>query len=211
MMAATQNSRTAIYHLGRGGGYATLGFGAGWVGEGLLKNTYFTWLSSFAAVILVALFALTGLKMISGGVAGKGTGNPNGYLQKFWVQLLRPIWRWPGALRSVAVGLLTPLLPCGFLYSFVLLAAATSSPWRGLIVLSVFWLGTVPALVVTRFGLGAFAAKGLAQRSIGVLFVALALFMVTQKIQHFREHGLPSRAELSNEASSARLLPLICR
>lgn len=53
----------------------------------------------------------------------------------------------PPVVRALATGLLTTLLPCGWLYAFVIVAAGTASPvWGGLAMVS-FWVGTLPVLV----------------------------------------------------------------
>jgi uncharacterized protein len=50
------------------------------------------------------------------------------------------------ARRAWLIGVLTGLLPCGWLWAFVVSAAGTASPWTGAAVMAVFWLGTVPAM-----------------------------------------------------------------
>jgi uncharacterized protein len=61
---------------------------------------------------------------------------------------LRPaVFRLPLAVRGLVTGLLTALLPCGWLYLFALLAAGTGSAVIGALVMTAFWLGSVPALV----------------------------------------------------------------
>jgi sulfite exporter TauE/SafE len=55
--------------------------------------------------------------------------------------------------RAWLIGVLTGLLPCGWLWVFVVSAAGTGSPWTGAAVMAVFWLGTVPAMTgVLAFG-----------------------------------------------------------
>ena len=49
--------------------------------------------------------------------------------------------------RALTIGLLTGLLPCGWLWAFVIAASATGSPWMGGIVMAVFWSGTLPVMV----------------------------------------------------------------
>ena len=44
------------------------------------------------------------------------------------------------------VGLLSVFLPCGWLYGFAVVTAATQTLWGGVWVMTVFWLGTLPAL-----------------------------------------------------------------
>lgn len=61
-----------------------------------------------------------------------------------WQRKLRekpPVW------RALFLGLLSTLLPCGWLYAFAVTAAATASPWYGAWVMAFFWLGTVPAML----------------------------------------------------------------
>jgi uncharacterized protein len=57
------------------------------------------------------------------------------------------VFRLPLPARGLITGLLTALLPCGWLYLFALLAAGTGSALHGAIVMLAFWLGSVPALV----------------------------------------------------------------
>ena len=64
-----------------------------------------------------------------------------------WAAQLRP------TRRALTVGLLTPLLPCGWLYLFVLAAAGTGSPLYGAATLAAFWGGNVPALLGVGIGL----------------------------------------------------------
>ncbi|HVX41726.1 MAG TPA: sulfite exporter TauE/SafE family protein [Gemmatimonadaceae bacterium] len=49
--------------------------------------------------------------------------------------------------RALLMGLVTTLLPCGWLYTFVVVAGGTGSAWRGAAVMFAFWLGTVPVLL----------------------------------------------------------------
>jgi len=52
-----------------------------------------------------------------------------------------------GVERAALMGLLTTLLPCGFLYAYVLVALATGHPLAGMATMGAFWLGTSPALL----------------------------------------------------------------
>jgi sulfite exporter TauE/SafE len=53
----------------------------------------------------------------------------------------------PPVVRAAMIGLMTTLLPCGWLYAFVVTAAGTASPWLGAVAMAVFWLGTLPMMV----------------------------------------------------------------
>jgi len=75
----------------------------------------------------------------------------------FWVsgQIagLRPfIARMPQNLRAIAIGVVTTWLPCGWLYLFVLVAAATANVGAALVVMTAFWIGTLPALTALVAG-----------------------------------------------------------
>ena len=80
--------------------------------------------------------------------------------------------------RALAIGLLTTLLPCGWLYAFALTAAGTGSPLRGAIVMAVFWVGTLPVLVA--LGASVQTALGvLGKRLPAVCAVALIVVGLT--------------------------------
>jgi len=77
-----------------------------------------------------------------------------------WLVTLRPtINRLPGPARAFAAGTLTTLLPCGWLYLFLLVAAGTGSVASSLAVMFAFWLGTLPALSSLMVGAFRFAPK----------------------------------------------------
>lgn len=61
--------------------------------------------------------------------------------------------------RAGLIGLLSAVLPCGWLYGFVIAAAGTASPLAGAAVMLAFWGGTVPVM----------AALGLAAQRAGTL------------------------------------------
>ena len=77
--------------------------------------------------------------------------------------------------RALVIGLLTTLLPCGWLYAFAAVAGGTASPLLGGLTMAVFWLGTLPVLVSLGVGV---------QRLSGVLgqklphATAIALILV---------------------------------
>lgn len=80
---------------------------------------------------------------------------PNPGMVAGWLARLRPsINRLPGPARAFSAGALTTLLPCGWLYLFLLVAAGTGGVVSSALVMTSFWLGTLPAL--TALILGAF-------------------------------------------------------
>lgn len=63
-----------------------------------------------------------------------------------WARAQRPL------VKASAVGFLTAVLPCGWLYAFLIVAAGTADPISGAAVMTVFSLGALPALSVTAIG-----------------------------------------------------------
>lgn len=141
---------SSLYHLGRLITYLIAGTIAGAIGG-------FVELGGNAIGVQVAAARVVGVVMVGIGAwklwrlyfghqisAVGGSGSRIGGL----LVRLRPlIFRLPPGGRALATGLLTTLLPCGWLYLFALVAAGTGRPVLGTLVMLAFWIGTVPALV----------------------------------------------------------------
>jgi sulfite exporter TauE/SafE len=54
--------------------------------------------------------------------------------------------------RALAFGMVWGWMPCGFVYSVLLIAMLQLDPIRGAMVMAAFGLGTAPALLITAFG-----------------------------------------------------------
>jgi hypothetical protein len=168
------------YHGGRLVTYLALGAAAG------LAGAMVDLASALAGVEPVAL-ALAGGTMVLFGVAelAKQSRWAAPIAQRLrlpvpaaWVRGMQRGQRWAARRtpigRAVVIGLLTTLLPCGWLYAFVLTAAGTASPWWGMLVMALFWVGTLPVLIA--FGTGVRGATGwLGRRAPVVTAVALVL------------------------------------
>jgi uncharacterized protein len=157
---ATQSA----YHLGRLVTYVTLGAIAGFAGSLVNMAAYLGGLQPVAAI-------LAGVTMIGFASVAllrlHGTTIPKLPLPKAMQELLiaghrKAMNRGPIA-RATLIGLLTTLLPCGWLYAFVITAAGTARPELGALAMFVFWLGTLPMLVAVGTGvqtlLGAFGKR----------------------------------------------------
>lgn len=86
--------------------------------------------------------------------------------------------------RAFAIGLLTTFLPCGWLYTFVLVSAGTADPLAGALMMSVFWLGTLP--VMAAVGIGAQYLTGSMRKYLPVAtnlaLIATAAWMIVARI-----------------------------
>lgn len=85
---------------------------------------------------------------------------------------------------AAAVGLLTAVLPCGWLWSFAALAASRADVGGGAAVMAAMWIGTVPALVTLGVG-SAWLGRKLgrhAPRITAAILVALALASISGRL-----------------------------
>ena len=147
--------------------YASLGFAAAMAGAGFDlagRMAGFQRPAAVAAGLLLILWGLAGLAAAAG-YGRSATAAPAGFRRLFTSAIARLADK-PPIVRALTVGLLTALLPCGWLYAFVATAASTGSGVSGALVMAAFWAGTVPVLA----GVGA-----LAQRAAGPLRASLPM------------------------------------
>lgn len=139
LIVATVRSRAqwAAYHFGRLFGYLCLGATAGYMGSTLLKNQNGVHqLSLVSTLLLAAGFIFAGVRVWQ---------RKPPHVSILPQKLINWLYRKANG-KAWAVGVLTALLPCGWLHVFVLGAATTRSAFLGASFLLMFWLGTLPAL-----------------------------------------------------------------
>lgn len=157
----------AAYHTGRLAAYALLGLAAGMAGAGFDLAGHMAGFQRPAAVaagLLMILWAAATLAAAAGYTRGATAAPPA--FRRLIARALESLAGRPPVMRATAIGLLTALLPCGWLYVFVATAASTGSAPGGALVMAAFWAGTVPVLA----GVGA-----LAQRAAGPLRARLPM------------------------------------
>lgn len=161
------------YNGGRLVSYLVLGAIAGAVGAGVDKMGAAAGVSRAAAILAGAAMLLWGGAMLASaaGMRLPETG-ASSFARARIAAAVRALHAQPPEVRGLALGLLTTLLPCGFLYGFVAIAAGTGSWLTGMAVMVVFWAGTVP--VMAGFGLVAQKALGPLRRRLPI-FTAVIL------------------------------------
>jgi hypothetical protein len=153
-----------LYHAGRLATYGTLGAIAGLSGGALEAGGAVLGFQRVAALVAGGLMVLVAVVMLARSARGLvmrdddaasdarlAPKRPRRSLTAAfrWIgSFQRVILTWPAPRRAFATGLLTTLLPCGWLYAFVLVAAGTASAPTGVLVMLAFWLGTLPGLVL---------------------------------------------------------------
>lgn len=160
---STRASRHALlqaaYHAGRLLTYSVLGALAGGLGAAVdLTGTHAAGVQRLALVITAGLMIVIG----AGALARlRGVRTPRVPVPGTVLALARMVLSRAAALpalpRALVLGLATTLLPCGWLYTFVLAAGGTASATSGVLVMAAFWVGTLPVLAAVGVGVRAMA------------------------------------------------------
>jgi len=129
-------------------------------------------LAGVLRILSAAVFVLAALVAL-GSVRGAGFGLG----RKLWQRLaplarcLLPVRSFP---RALAFGMVWGWLPCGFVYTVLLLAALQLDAVAGALTMLAFGAGTMPAMLATAFGAQRFTAlarrRG-ARQAAGVLLL----------------------------------------
>ncbi len=141
------------YHGGRLLVYAILGCLAGFAGAALDKGGTLIGIQRFAAIAAGAMMMVFGAPAVAQLLGLRWRiATPAATLGR-WLQRAQAVAiRQPVLQRAGWIGLLTALLPCGWLYAFVVAAAGTGHPLWGALTMAAFWAGTVPVLVSVAVG-----------------------------------------------------------
>jgi sulfite exporter TauE/SafE len=185
-------AQALAFNAARLAGYALLGallaglFGAIGAGLPLRDIAWGGRLFAVAIMVALALRLLTGHDLLGlervGGV--------------FW-RRLKPAFtsalRLPAPLRCAAMGLLWGFLPCGLVYSVLLMAAATGAPLTAAATMVVFGIGTLPPLLGLTLGaasLGELLRRPGVRRAAGLaVLVCAAWSLVAMPGRHAAPAG----------------------
>lgn len=148
------------YHGGRLVGYAALGIVAGALGSAIDLGASAAGLQHAAAILAATTMLVVGgiWLLREAGVRLPHLPTPP-LVRNAFRSGVACADRFGPTGRALAMGLLTTLLPCGWLWAFALIAAGTASPLWGAAVMAVFWMGTVPILAAVGLGAGAIRTR----------------------------------------------------
>lgn len=96
--------------------------------------------------------------------------------------------------RALGLGLLWGWLPCGLVYSVLLIAATSAVPLAGAATMLAFGIGTMPAMVLTGVGtaqLSAFMRRRGARLGLGLVIVALGVLTIMMPVSRWLMAGPP--------------------
>jgi uncharacterized protein len=173
------------YHSGRLATYTLLGAVAGTLGAALDLGGGMVGIQRTAAALAGAViigFGIIALLKLKGVHIGR-LGLP-GFLQRWLVRAHRMAMDLPPFNRALVIGLLTTLLPCGWLYAFAITAAGTAHPLWGALTMAVFWAGTLPVLVA--LGTGVQLLMGVLGKRLpmvtAIALIAVGVFTVAERL-----------------------------
>lgn len=174
----------AMYHVGRLVTYVTCGAVAGLIGSAVDHAASFAGLQRAANALGATTITLMGGFAILRLINERSMRMPlPKAVHEFSARLHRRAFELPARSRAFVIGLLTTLLPCGWLYAFVVASAGTGTPAKGALAMLVFWLGTLPVLVA--FGTGVQAIAGPFRKRLpvvtAVVVTMVGLFTLTQR------------------------------
>jgi uncharacterized protein len=180
------------YNLGRLVSYLMLGVVAGVIGHALDRVGAAAGLQRGAAVAAGAVMIVWGAAALASALGAKlPHAVAPAFLHSRFAAALRAVHAQPPVVRAIAVGLVTTLLPCGWLWVYVATAAGTASVPGAALVMAAFWLGTVP--MMAGVGLAAQGLFGPLRKRLPVftaaVLVVLGVLTLGGRFQPATAHG----------------------
>lgn len=177
------------YQLGRIGSYSLAGLLLGGISGGLVAVLDIE-------SIRQALRALSALALLVAALAAFG------YLRDPGISIGRRLWPRIAPLgrrllpvntlpRALAFGTVWGWMPCGFVYSVLLVAALQADAVRSATIMAAFGIGTVPALLIAALGAQRFAGFAALPPARYVAGTVLLLSAALTLAGPWMEHSLP--------------------
>jgi sulfite exporter TauE/SafE len=197
-LASAEDARTsrqqALYHAGRLTTYSILGGMAGYLGSRFDLAAELGGVQNAAAMVVGALLIFWGAAALFPRLASvkvPGAARIDALRLRFHQALSRWSQRHGRKTFAYCLGLSSTLLPCGWLYSYVAVAAAAGSFENGIIVMLVFWLGTLPLLITigSLSNLIASPLKAYVPKVIAVLMITAGIFSLSGHIGIHATHA----------------------
>lgn len=191
-----QVSKAIAYNIGRILTYAFLGVAVALIGKTMVSS-----IPKLAAPVRFAsglLIILVGLQLAFGWRILSPVENAGARLWQKVAPAARGLVPVETPLQAVGLGLIWGCLPCGLVYSVLLLAATSAEPASGGAVMIAFGLGTLPAMVATGVG-AAKLAQFMSRKRLGagLLIILIGIATIAMPVMKFArtndmQHDHPS-------------------
>lgn len=168
------------YHLGRLSTYALLGAAAAASATLAARASWLSRLSSVLLVLAAGLFLVQAVSRLLPAGWGIGPAIAPRFMSRMIARLTQGLDR-SRPVNGYLLGLALGLLPCGFVYSALIAAAASAGPAHGALTMLAFGLGTMPALMIV--GVAGHAAgsrwRAFSEAVAGPVLVVNALLLLS--------------------------------
>jgi uncharacterized protein len=191
-LASRQRTSGAWYHSGRLLAYLTLGALAGMLGAVINGAGALLQMQRTAAIATAALLIVWGVSQLLIVLRTQRLGTAAPWAARMGALLDRTA-AWDPRARAFSIGMLTGLLPCGWLWAFLATALGTGAPLPAALVMTVFWVGTVPMLVAVTAGARRFGPLARVRWPLASASLVL-LLGVGQLVTHLLMPPMPAAA-----------------
>lgn len=172
---------TGLYQIGRLTSYAAAGALCGAVGAALQLALDLTRVASALRIASGVVLVLVASRLLSGWNALAGLERLGARVWSTLQPLARHAATQSERRRALMLGLLWGWLPCGMVYSMLMFAGMSGSPWGGAAVMTAFGAGTVPSMLMSGL-LASQLQRSLAHRHArlvsGLLLVVFGIWMI---------------------------------
>ena len=171
---SSQPVLAVTYNLGRIISYASLGALSAYAGQGM--TDVLPGLAVPIRLMAGLVIILMGIQIAFGWQLLGPVEKAGSYLWRLVSPLTKHVLPATSPPKAMALGLLWGLLPCGLVYSMLLVAMAGSNPLQGAVVMVAFGVGTMPAMLLT--GLSAASLNRLLANKRRALVAGLLLVAI---------------------------------
>ncbi len=180
--------RRLIYNLGRLLFYVLLGAVAGAIGLLLTKVVGVKAGLSVLRVVAALLVIALGLNLLIDLRILSFLERSGAVLWRRVSPMARHVLPVSTPARALGAGFIWGALPCGLVYSALAIAAVSGSAASGMMIMMVFWMGTLPALLAAGTSarkLAQWAKQPILRRFSGAILLISGIFALAMPYLHF--------------------------
>jgi sulfite exporter TauE/SafE len=190
-----------LYNLGRTVTYMIMGLVFGMIGQGLGALGFQRWVSIITGVLMIATVFFPQLFKFDLGATRKGF-SLLGQIKTG----LRKLFSTKSFVSLFAIGLLNGLLPCGPLYSALIISAGTGSAINSVLFMMMFGLGTLPLLLLVSI-VGNFVSSSIrnkVSKALPVLIVFIGILFILRGLELGIPYLSPTQEKIENKMNKAK-------